>query len=972
MARRAFYIFTVIVLRLALHASGQDFPMLHYTVRDGLPSNTVYSVCKDSKGFMWIATDKGIARYNGIKFETFTTANGLPDNEVFFFKEDYEGRLWLATYSGALCYWQNDTFHTAANTPLLNLPLKASFIRDIHMEHDSSITFIFFSGYKFLNIKKQVAKIIDLSRVEDKIFMRGVFYIQKYARDGFKIWYNSSFLFIDSNYHIYKRLSFDDGRRKNYNNSIKITCFQDNVYEYNHYFLFDSNACIIKILDTNITHKYFINKIYKNQLDWFICTDHGLFINDTVNILASSNVSFLGRDIDKSYWITTLDNGIFVLDENFMQSRIYQHSYLGKVLYTTSFKKNVFFVASDSINRIYRLNNSHVKDVYNYKTSNNNNNKFTSAFLIDSNYHFCSVDNSGIVTIKSLLAKPKAVKKYPWDISNSYVMKSILQIDSLLYINSKFCILSINTNKIGAENALRYRSDTMANERVFDMAKSPNNDIWYSNIKSVFKITNGIGVAQTQFKNISFKSFIFLQNHLIGYTHTNQLLVCNDVNGNIAIDSVLHQNCVWENFYILDSAHLLISTNNQYRLITLSENGDNSYSIRPVENPYIPQSPEAMSSDGENCYFFKDGAITSINIKSILWKPQPPILFFTTWAAGNRIFPVQSEVQIPYEASKSLDIRFSILSLGSKDISTQFAIVSAGDSDNWKSTAGDVISLYNLGYGHFTVKLRAKTISSGYGKPIVFSLIILRPFWATWWFIVLVTAAFLSAMALITKVRIAQAMRKNKKEHEAQVKFMRSEYKALNALMNPHFIFNTLNNVQSLVNGNDKLAANEYLRVFADIIRQNMHNVSKELIPLQKEIDLVRNYLALEQLRFRSKLAYSIHIDENIDTTEIMVPPLLIQPLVENSIKHGILPRKGTKGTISINIYERQHILHIEVKDDGQGISNSKRDAGHESFGLENIRQRLQQLSIIQGKDISLTIKEMEGTIVIITMPLEY
>src|SRR5437016_2824434 len=77
----------------------QDFPVQHFTIEDGLPSNNVYYIYKDSKGYLWIATDKGIARYNGIKFETFTTFNGLPDNEVFFFKEDYQGRLWLGTYN---------------------------------------------------------------------------------------------------------------------------------------------------------------------------------------------------------------------------------------------------------------------------------------------------------------------------------------------------------------------------------------------------------------------------------------------------------------------------------------------------------------------------------------------------------------------------------------------------------------------------------------------------------------------------------------------------------------------------------------------------------------------------------------------------------------------------------------------------------------------------------------------------------
>jgi len=206
------------------------------------------------------------------------------------------------------------------------------------------------------------------------------------------------------------------------------------------------------------------------------------------------------------------------------------------------------------------------------------------------------------------------------------------------------------------------------------------------------------------------------------------------------------------------------------------------------------------------------------------------------------------------------------------------------------------------------------------------------------------------------------------------------EMTALRAQMNPHFIFNTLNNVQGLVNRNDKMAANEYIRVFSDLIRQNMHNISKDLIPLQKEIQLVTNYLLLEKLRFKEHLNYSINVEPGLDLSEIMVPPLLVQPLVENSIKHGILPLESQKGFISINIYERHNELIVEVKDNGVGMSIAagNKDSLHESFGLENMRKRIAQLGIIQGKNIRLLIQEItnssgtpEGTSVQIIIPLQ-
>src|ERR1700761_897519 len=102
---RSLFFFIVSLFYLSFLSAGQEFPMLHYTIEDGLPSNNIYDVYRDSKGFLWFTSDKGIARYNGIKFEKFTTFNGLPDNEIFFSQEDSYGRLWFGTYNGELCYY---------------------------------------------------------------------------------------------------------------------------------------------------------------------------------------------------------------------------------------------------------------------------------------------------------------------------------------------------------------------------------------------------------------------------------------------------------------------------------------------------------------------------------------------------------------------------------------------------------------------------------------------------------------------------------------------------------------------------------------------------------------------------------------------------------------------------------------------------------------------------------------------------
>jgi LytS/YehU family sensor histidine kinase len=188
-----------------------------------------------------------------------------------------------------------------------------------------------------------------------------------------------------------------------------------------------------------------------------------------------------------------------------------------------------------------------------------------------------------------------------------------------------------------------------------------------------------------------------------------------------------------------------------------------------------------------------------------------------------------------------------------------------------------------------------------------------------------------------------------------------------------------MNSVQWLINSDEKLSASEYLHTFSDLVRQNMQNVSDEIVSLQKELMLVENYLKLEKLRFKDFLTYKISIEESIEAEEIMIPPLLIQPLVENAIKHGLFPRQSIENYVHINIYEQYDLLRIEVHDNGVGMQHAtSRETVYRPVGLDNIRKRLEQLASIHAAIISFEISEIvdaegkiEGTLATITIDTE-
>jgi hypothetical protein len=973
-----FFFAVALVLFFGSPATGQDFPMLHFTVENGLPSNNVYSVYRDSRGYIWIATDKGVARYNGIKFELFSTSNGLPDNDVFFFQEDNYGRLWLGSFNGELCYYRDGIFHSAANTPFLKMPLTETHIRHISIESDSTIIVSYNNKTKFVAIKNEACQVFDLAKSDDTSILNSVIFGRKISGNKYKLICTDKVIYIDTFCHVTGR----EQSPVDLTRSASFTSCQNQHYLFNDHCLYTMEMQVVRKFPQHFILSNFLHQAYITDGNTYYATNHGLFINDSLQILREDNITSITQDDRKNYWISTLNDGILVLKRDYLNSKLYRDVYKGVARYASAINGSLFFATSD--NNLFMLRNNKVSRAFSYgHTRAPFDDPVNFGFFIDSNFRYFNVYHNDFTVIDNLTSPRTRTIRSQWFDGT----KEICFSHGFFYLKQPLTIVRFTygkTNKGGGYGIANMQSvsGNSNHERIFSVAKAPDNSIWYTTIDNIFRVENDQpnAVPLPQFKNIALKYFDFFGKYMVGYTHNNLLLVISNYNGgNIKVDSIAPRNCIWDKLYKIDSANILISTNGLYRLLTINPvDGEGKYTIRPVENPFLPIHPEAVCTDGTDCYFFKNGSVTVVDYKSLLNKPDPPKLFFTTLKTAKGVYGINNEIQIPFGEAKNMTVSFSTLSFIGREAHYAYS-VSKSEQDNWRELNGEEINLVNPAFGTYTVKVKAKSLSSDYSEPIVFTIQVLRPFWATSTFIIFSFLVLALVTWLSTRFHILYVIRKKEREHNIEIKFLKSEYKALNALMNPHFIFNTLNNVQGLVNRNDKLAANEYIRVFADLIRQNMHNISKDLIPLQNEINLVANYLLLEKLRFKEHLNYSIKVEDGLDLSEIMIPPLLVQPLVENSIKHGILPLESKDGFIAINVYERDDELLIEVKDNGVGMDRVAKEKNplHESFGLENVRKRIEQLSVIQNKNIRLSVYDIknaagntEWTIVCISIPL--
>lgn len=232
--------------------------------------------------------------------------------------------------------------------------------------------------------------------------------------------------------------------------------------------------------------------------------------------------------------------------------------------------------------------------------------------------------------------------------------------------------------------------------------------------------------------------------------------------------------------------------------------------------------------------------------------------------------------------------------------------------------------------------------------------------------------SLLLAGALFSLIYIGRSVRAKNKAN------MLLQLKGLRAQMNPHFIFNALNTVNEYIVTQDERKANQYLTDFSSLMRRVLQNSQKDLIPLSEELEMTKLYIELEHRRFSDKFDFDIHIPNHF-SREIMVPPLLFQPYIENAIWHGLRYRDGS-GALAFDVREVDKKIEVKIVDNGIGRQNSmqrktKNQKQYKSTGLQNTGKRLELINSLYQQQISLHIDDVDkvdrenpGTRVVITI----
>lgn len=259
-------------------------------------------------------------------------------------------------------------------------------------------------------------------------------------------------------------------------------------------------------------------------------------------------------------------------------------------------------------------------------------------------------------------------------------------------------------------------------------------------------------------------------------------------------------------------------------------------------------------------------------------------------------------------------------------------------------------------------------------RPTKIHLNIEQPLWMRWWFISL-TAAFAAFFLFFLMRRYYHVKQiKEKEKLVTKTRLISLEQQALQAMMNPHFIFNVMNSIQYFINTRDNAMANQVLTGFARLIRKNLDICNKSYISIEEEITYLGLYLSLEKLRFGEKMSYSITTNTDVDLAHTYIPSMLLQPYVENAIWHGIMPMNDP-GVILVEIISAEHNLILTIRDNGVGISESlkSKSSVHISRGMQLTQQRISLMNKVNESSMSISVSQQPtgGTIVTVTIPLK-
>ncbi len=987
--------FVVICLVMVCTVQAQKPSLRQYTVEDGLPSSEVYHVFQDSKGYIWMATNLGVSRFDGTNFRTFDMSDGLPQNTVFEIYEDDGGRVWFISFPFNLSYYQNGVIHKYKYNSVIEqiafhgkVPHKMNFRAD----KEGNIWFsLINSGY--IHMVDHKGKVTNYPSTEEA----GV-YLSVTEMDGQLLTLQNA---------RWKQSNTISIKTKLNNNIVKLPVYYSdysggffildsdkwgNIYLSQNEFLYTIHP------DGSFNVKKFDKRLIwiHNQDDqylWIGFEVDGVMvynINEMSNgpidtFLAGQSVTSVLNDSEGGLWFSTSSSGVFYLPSQAFFSYTMEEGLSGNnVNELAIFKDKLYLTADDGytldvidydgvrqVNKLLDGNNK-IRALKTYKDS---------CLFIGTEHFLYYYDGEKVKAFVNnhpyLIKESAPLENFRYGIMDIYpvtgsdILMGLTQ--SLMQIKGGNVIYE---SSIDDSLSIRVEAISQTKDKKFLLAST--NGLWTFDDSGFHYLGNDNPLFKERITSIAV--FPNSNDFVLGTKGAGLIISTNNKIYRLTNHDGLTSNSITT--LHISGNELWVGTNNGINVLPISDLLKN----RPHPSVIIFRKQHGIISNEINKIIGTESYIVIGTNKGLTifsrskFKPiaRPPKIFIESISVMMKDTILQKSYSLKHDEN-FVKIKFAGIAFRDADaISYKYRLL--GLNSGWNSTLNNELEFAFLPPGKYRFEVLAvNSVGMVSSYPACIEIIIRPPFWVTWWF----NASVLLLIILLAILAYSHTTYRQKKRHLLEVDSNLDRQQALIRQMDPHFVFNTLNSIQSYIIKNDHMSSSLYLSKFSRLMRLILNNSQKPMVKLKDEISALNLYLEIECMRFQQKFEYNISWDDSITPEVSYIPAFMIQPFVENAIWHGIM-NSERPGVIKIR-FERDpidyDIIICTIEDNGIGRDLSKKvRAGllvNKSLGIINVEKRLNLLSSLHNKKMSLNFTDLvengepRGTIVTISIPLQ-
>lgn len=989
-------------LKLLLMATGLGFSFLNlvaqepffkrYKVEEGLPSNEIYGMVFDHRNIVWATTDRGVWRYDGYQSRHITVADGLRENTNFRMFKDRKNNIWISSVNNYLYKIVGDSvLPHPCSEQVHQLGRTDRYVQQLSELADSSLMLCYNRRglYRFRPGQEPEEVTAHRKGHEDATIC----------------------IFLDSAGVYWDMINFPDTNQtrptlvQQEGNKIYLTFGAKSLNKNYHKdffairqgeFLFCADNRAFHIRDGKLIsearYDEEVGDVYRDNRGnfWVGIMRGGLFrypggnlSAQPVRYLENENITSIRQDLEGTYWFATNTNGIY--QTNSIDVAIYKPSDFdteNNVIISMAKAREQIFLGTQA-GRLYKLSKV-ADDGYSlteipgipstrairklFYTPDNHLILLKDALIemdlsghltgigqfkayayeyapLASGQWMVSFDKSIHIYNKGRLDKIWDEENLPPNMMNSDLAPGFINKIRTLYLDGpgRLYLGSQNLGLLSSGKQGIYhwsQRDTLFGRRIHDIVRAGKN-LWVSvadyGISVIRPDSTILRITQKDNLSSDIVDVLYSENDSVVWAGTN--LGAN----RIIIDTEATRVKSIEHFTMNEG----LPSNRVYQITRFDDKiwlattqgvvsiGPEFLKYRNAGSPYLVFDTTQINGIDRH---LKDGAVLPANQKNLYFKFRA----------------------ISYKLPHVIKYQYFL----------------DGEDRDTIETYNPEARYPSLDYGEYKLYVRASYTDNFTSDWTTLSFSIERNWYETRLFFLVVFLLLIGLIYLIFKAILWEI-----RERESQkLRLLEAEKRSLLSQMNPHFIFNSLNSIQHFIVQNDEYLANSYLTNFSSLIRRILDNSKKNLINLNEEITVLELYLQMEKLRFEDDFTFEILRAPEIDYNEVMIPPMLVQPFVENAIWHGLMPLKS-KGLLNICFEKEEEYYYCRVKDNGIGREKASKLKGkkepHLSTGLSNVEERIRLMNLMNLKPIELNIidlkddnQEAAGTLVELKLPI--